>query len=56
MSTVYSYQVGAYDDEKSEWNWSAVYEFHTGSKRKEFSFLAIADIVGFCRSANTRKR
>ncbi|KAG2224631.1 hypothetical protein INT45_007876 [Circinella minor] len=42
--TVYSYQVGAYDDQKLEWCWSAVYEFHTGSKRKEFSFLAIGDL------------
>ncbi|KAI9482514.1 Metallo-dependent phosphatase-like protein [Zychaea mexicana] len=41
-ATVYCYQVGAYGD--STWKWSSVYEFHTASKGKEFSFLAIADI------------
>ncbi|KAI9260762.1 Metallo-dependent phosphatase-like protein [Phascolomyces articulosus] len=43
-ATVYQYQVGAFDNDKSKWSWSSVYEFHTGSKRKEFSFIAIGDI------------
>ncbi|KAI8078095.1 Metallo-dependent phosphatase-like protein [Gilbertella persicaria] len=46
-ATVYRYQVGSVVDHQE--HWSEVFEFHTASKKDEFSFLATGD-VGACNA------
>lgn len=47
-ATTYAYQVGAMTS-NNDTQWSPVYEFHTASRRNEFNFIAIADIVSMKR-------
>jgi hypothetical protein len=51
-STLYSYQVGSITDNKYV-HWSPEYEFHTASKKNDFSFIATGDVVRFSQIVDT---